>query len=109
MEKKTKAKLPLSPIYRIMKKAGIKGKIGKQAVMLMRDKVEEYIMSETGKAAMLMQHADRKTLMKEDFEMLESSYTTPCFYLLKRTQEGLQIVKIDELQHELQKGQERKA
>ncbi len=57
--------LPLAPIKRIMKQAGA-DRVADDAVEAMRDQLEEEARDRAQQALQFAQHADRKTIQKED-------------------------------------------
>ena len=62
--------LPKSTIERAMKKAGAE-RVSKNAVEKMAAKVEKFIEEQTKKAIKIAEHAGRKTIKKEDIDLLE--------------------------------------
>jgi len=62
------AELPLSPIQRILKKANI-DRVGDDAVVAMRDILEEYAVEVAEKAAKLALHAGRVTIKADDVKL----------------------------------------
>ena len=59
--------LPILPFEKLAKKAGAK-RMGKEATEELRDIIEEYGFSEAEKAVKLCNHANRRTIKKEDVE-----------------------------------------
>jgi len=66
------AEIPLAPIERIMRKAGMaKGvdRVSERAVMELRDDVESMVTELSVNAAVFARHAGRKTINQEDVRL----------------------------------------
>ena len=62
------ADIPLAPVERILRKVNIE-RVGDDAVVALRDILEEYAMEVGERAAKLSKHAGRVTLKADDIKL----------------------------------------
>ena len=62
------AELPLAPLERILKNAGA-NRVSEDAIMALREAVEDYAVALSEASVALAKHAGRKTVQSEDVKL----------------------------------------
>jgi len=72
---KEKEKLPLTPFERILRKAGAK-RVSKSAMKEFASRMADYAKRLAAEAAVLANHAGRKTIIESDIRMARKKITS---------------------------------